>query len=139
MSAMNNNITYKINEYTLMDGPAINIIHINIQSLRNKLDDVSELIDTIETTTNKKIHVIALSEIWIYENENKYFNIKNYNVYFSNRSKQHSGGCCIYVLNEIQSTLIKKFEYEYSNCVIVKIDKYDIKIVCIYRSYIANE
>lgn len=116
-----------------MNEPALNIIHINIQSLRNKLDNLNELIHTIETNTNKKLHVIALSEIWIYDNENEYYNMEEYNVFFSNRNNKRSGGCCIYVLKEIQSTFIKEFEYEYSNVVIIKIDKFDVKIACIYR------
>lgn len=90
-------ITYKVNEFTFMEGKALNIIHVNIQSLRNKLNDLKEMIWSTETQTNKKIHIIAISEIWIYETENKYFNIDGYNAYFSNRSNNRSGGCCIYM------------------------------------------
>lgn len=116
-----------------MDENALNIIHVNIQSIRNKIDELKELVRSIEIQTNKKIHIIAISEIWIYENENKYYNIDGFNVYFSNRSNNRSGGCGIYILTEIESTLIKQFEYECSNFVLIKLNKFDIKIACIYR------
>lgn len=127
------NTLYSINAYRFENVNGLNIIHINIQSLRNKIDDIEELISTIENKTKNKIHIIALSEIWIYANENKFFNINGFNVFFSNRNKNRSGGCCLFVTNELETILLNEFEYENSNFLIIKLSKYDLKIACIYR------
>lgn len=112
----------------------MNILHINIQSIRNKLNDLSMLITNIENqNSKKKIHVIAHSEIRIYNNENKYYNINGYDVYFSNRGANRSAGYCVFVLNEITSTLVSEFEYKKSNFLVVKLIKSDIHVACIYR------
>lgn len=74
-----------------------------------------------------------MSEIWIYSNENKFFNIDGYHVHFSNRNSNRSGGCCIFVHNKILSTLINEIEFENSNFITIKLVKYDLHISCIYR------
>lgn len=54
----------------------------------------------------KFIHVIVLSEIWIYENENINFNLINYNAFFCNRNDSRSGGVVIYVHNSLNANKI---------------------------------
>lgn len=88
------NITSLINQYNFIQSNGINLVHINIQSIRKKIDDLEEYINQTSNLTKSKIHIIALSEIWIYENENKFYNLSGYNVYFSNRNNNRSGGCC---------------------------------------------
>lgn len=101
------NIISTINEFKFETKNELNIIHLNIQSIRNKIDDIEELILAIENKTTKKVHVIALSEIWIYENENKFYNLNGYNAFFSNRKNDRSGGCCFFVHKDLETTLIK--------------------------------
>lgn len=126
-------ITASINKFKFETVNGINIIHMNIQSIRNKIDDIEEFLMTIAKQTKAKIHIIALSEIWIFQNENKFYNINGYNAYFSNRNDNRSGGCCFFVINELKSTLLNEFEFEKSNFLIIKINKHDLKIACVYR------
>lgn len=128
-----NNTKYYNNEIKLMRENNLNIIYINIQSLRNKIDDLSLLIEKIEKQQKQKVHIIALTEIWIYENENQYYNLNNYNAYFQNREENRSGGCCIFVHEEIISTFIKSINFEKSSFLMIKLNEYDINIACIYR------
>lgn len=129
-----NKILHYENEVNIINESDLNILYINIQSLRNKLDDLQVLIEGIERETNQSIHLIALSEIWIYENENIQFNLTNYDVYFQNRASNRSGGCCIYVKNEINSTLFKKFDHDGSSFLTIKLTNYDLFFTCVYRN-----
>lgn len=122
-----------MNKFKLTNDSGLNIIHINIQSIRNKLDDLNIFIQEISKTYKRKLHIIALSEIWIYSNENQYYNIDGYTSFFSNRSENRSGGCCIFVHDEIDATLIQEYEFELSNFLIVKLMKLNIHIACVYR------
>lgn len=128
-----NNTKYYNNEIKLMHENNLNLIYINIQSIRNKIDDINLLIDKIEKQQKQRIHIIALSEIWIYENENQYYNLNNYNAYFKNREENRSGGCAIFVHQEITSNLVKGIDFEKSSFLMVNLNEYDINIACIYR------
>lgn len=104
-----------MNEFKLTNGSGLNIIHINninIQSIKNKLDDLNIFIQEISKIHKRKLHILALSEIWIYGNENQYYDIDIYTSFFSNRNENQSGGCCIFVYNEIDTTLIHEYEFE---------------------------
>lgn len=63
----------------------------------------------ISRQSGHKIHIFALSDIWIYAHENKFYNINGYNAYLSNRNNNRSGCCCIFVLNELRSMKIVIF------------------------------
>lgn len=112
---------------------SLNIIHINIQSIRDKLDEIDLIIKDFVNKHDKTIHFIALSEIWIYQNENYLYQIDDYESFFSNRDGNRSGGCCIYVHNSLNANLIQQHEYELSNFLMIYITNYNINIACIYR------
>lgn len=122
-----------LNNFHLTEDRALNILHINIQSLRDKLDSLEISITQLTRKYNKIIHIIALSEIWIYPNENFLYQLENYTAYFSNRMRNRSGGCCIFVHNSIESDITYEDEYEFSNFLIVRLIKENLNIACIYR------
>lgn len=68
----------------------------------------------IEENKKKKgiVHVVALTEVWIYENENKYYNLPNYNAYFANRELNRAGGCILFVHESICSSQVSCKEFE---------------------------
>lgn len=109
------------------------ILHLNIQSIRNKLDDLNIYIQNIHKEIGQKIHVIALSEIWIYENENKFYNLSGYSTFVSNRQVNKSGGCMIFTLDEIEAHELVNIEFEASNFLMISTKKFDLNIACIYR------
>lgn len=107
------------------------MIHLNIQSFRDKLDDLKLLLHSIENRTNKKMHIIALSEIWIYQNENFLYQIEEYEAFFSNRKENRSGGCCLFVHKSLDACLIKELEFELSNFIVIKLSNPQMEIACI--------
>lgn len=71
----NYNASHYVNNWKIIEKNKLNILHINIQSIRNKIDELYIYINEIEKKYKGTIHVIALSEIWIYRNENRFFNL----------------------------------------------------------------
>ena len=55
------------------------------------MDDLQDKLNT----SNKTIHIIILSESWIYENEQQFFNINYYTAMHDCRSGR-GGGTSIY-------------------------------------------
>lgn len=78
-----------------------NALYLNINALKNKFEDLCDLIDKLGN-----IHIIALTEIRIIQEENKYFNIPNYIAYFSNRT-DGDGGVALYIHNSLTSCLME--------------------------------
>lgn len=93
----------------------LNILYINIRSLRNK---VSDLVDIIQTSKNI-LHVIVLTETWIYSNEVNYFDIPSYSAAHSCRNTR-GGGACIYVRNGLEYS-INDINIPFIGCNIVSV------------------
>lgn len=130
---MQNETEHHLNQIKLLKGENLNIMYMNIQSIRNKLDDLNLMLHKIKTEQKEIIHIIALSEIWIFENENKFYNLDDYNAYFENRQSNRSGGCCVFIHKSINSTLQRKFEFELSSFIIIKLIDLNINFACVYR------
>lgn len=120
-------------EYKFLYDNAINILQLNIQSIREKIDDLEILIQQIEEKNKKIIHIIALSEIWIFEEENQFYNIDRYNAFFSNRSGNRSGGVIIYIHETLNAIQIENFKLDLTNFLLLKLTDCDINIGCIYK------
>lgn len=61
----------------------LNILYINIRSLRNKLIDLSQFLQYNPNV----FHIIILNETWLKKNELEYFNLPHYVSYHSVREK----------------------------------------------------
>lgn len=107
-----------------------NIIYFNIQSLRNKLDNLELLINSYKCN----IHCVVLTEIWLNKSENIFFNLQGYTAYFSNRQCSY-GGVAIFIKDGISSTQIFEEEFNKSSFLVVKLLKQNINIISIYRSH----
>lgn len=129
-------------EYTLntdninFKNEQLNIICLNIQSIRNnknknKFDELNVFIDSF----NYIIHVIILTEVWIYSEENTNYNIHNYNSYFCNNDEERAGGIVMYVHNIINSNEIYSSITNNIDCLIVDLIDLKIKIIGIYRHH----
>lgn len=128
------NIEYLINNHSnrthIND---INILYINIRSLRNKLQDLELLIHEQKTLT----HIIALTEVFIYENETQYYNINGYDKMFTTRQDRSGGGCAIYIHHSLTANQIYGKEWN-GNCILganIINDKLKFNFFVIYRAH----
>lgn len=100
-----------------------NLLYLNINSLRNKLDELESIIDDIQNTNGKLIHFIALTETRINESDVPFYNLQNYNVFHCTRFDGY-GGCALFVHDTLSCNLIEKkslFNIELLNVNIVDI------------------
>lgn len=112
----------------------LNILCLNISSLNKHFEEFVNFIDSI----NFCIEVIVLTEIWIYSSQNKNFNIKNYNLYASNRDRNRSGGVAIYVHSSVNSNCILSKCENNNNYVLVDLYDLKLKILGVYRQPVYN-
>lgn len=126
-------INYFLNEYKFQE-KNINCLYLNIRSMRANFDIVKSLIEEIKENFNQTIHVIALSEIWIYMKDNNDYKLENYLSYYSNNEDYRSGGCALFIHSSLQSTQIKQEQFEMSNFITVKLNDFDLDIACVYRN-----
>lgn len=69
-----------------------NIFHVNIRSLRANFDNLVALISNYI----KHIHLIILTEIWIFENETCFYGFEGFDSFFYCRSGNRSGGVAVF-------------------------------------------
>lgn len=85
-----------------------NILYLNINSIRNKLDELELNIQNIlKNNSQNLIHIIALNEVRLHEHITKYFNIPNYTSFFQTRHDGY-GGCALFVHDGINCSLVEK-------------------------------
>lgn len=123
---LNINAAQKVN-WTKFD--QFNMIYWNINSIRNKLYDIEEIVYQKRTKTT---HFIAITETRILDNETDFFNIPNYKPFFSNRNDGH-GGAALYVHNSLDSNLVASGVEFKVNFVIVNIPAIKTSIAVVYK------
>lgn len=111
------------------DPSSLNILYANTQSLRNKLYDVELVIKSLQCD----VQVLVLTETWLTEEENKFFNIPGYQAFHSNRPRGY-GGTAIYVKSVIAASNLYSIYNDYYNLLVVKLMEFNINIVSVYRS-----
>lgn len=104
----------------------LNLLHINIQSLKKKLNELEALAKIT------KADIITVNETWLEENDEQFFKIQGYDAYFNSREDGY-GGSCIYIQNGILVKSVKKI-VQY-NSIIVELDdtQKNFKIITTYR------
>lgn len=120
------NVVQRVN-WTKFD--QFNLIYWNINSIRNKLYDIE---DIVYKNSKKTTHFIALTETRILDSETDFFNIPNYKSYFSNRNDGH-GGAALFVHNSLDSNLIMSGVEFKINFVIVNIPTIKTSIAVVYK------
>lgn len=114
-----------------------NVIHQNIQSVRNKVDELEVFIGTLDSAVN----AICLTERWLRPGEQ--FCIRGYKIascYY--RTFNLHGGSCILVEADTEiielEHLKQKSQELVLECSAIKIKRYKVILVNIYRSPLAN-
>lgn len=115
-------------------------MHCNIQSIRNKVDEINLLIDEMTLPPT----VIAFTEHWLTYEEIPVINLSGYKLAscFCRRHFSH-GGCSIYVredLGFLELTQLKQKSKELTmECSAVQLLELKIVIVCIYTTSNINK
>lgn len=122
-------ISYFLNKIKLLK---YNVLYININSINNKLHLLEDIIEDLG-----EIHIIALTEIRIFSEQNKYFNLNNYNAYFNNRS-DGEGGVALYIHKSITSILSESVCEFNVHRLIIKLPELSINVAVLYKQPSAN-
>lgn len=125
------NIKYNVNKIngSINTTDFLNVLSLNVQSIRNKFNEIKNLIASYDFT----VHVIVLSEIFIYSQEQDRYIINNYNSYFLCRDGNRGGGVVVYVLKTITSN--KSFELNFMDNSFLNINFscFKFNLLAIYR------
>lgn len=107
-----------------------NILHLNIQSLRNKLTTFTNFIQFSKTI----FHVIVLSETHIKKDESHFFNLPNYQAIHCTREGKLSGGVSIFVRKDFSEfDVIHSLDFEFNSSLLIELTRPKIKILGIYK------
>ena len=80
------------------------ILHLNIQSLSSKFDNLKLLLDTLQE--NKlQLDFILLCETFLHDGNKHLFDLPGYNFVFRNRTNKSRGGVAIYIRKNIEYKL----------------------------------
>jgi hypothetical protein len=83
----------------------MNIAHVNIRSLRNKVDEIRLLLKIC------RFDILALTETHLDSSiSNQQLEIENYKIPRRDRKGRQGGGCLVYIVNSICSTRLKSLE-----------------------------
>ena len=73
-------------------------MHLNIRSIRNKLDSLKNLNDSL----NKNLDIMGLTETRLNKNGcEQYYNLEGYDYVGINRTNKKGGGVCIYIKEQL--------------------------------------
>lgn len=114
----------------------INLLYININSIRNKISEIELQIQQIEKN-GKSVHLVALTEIKLNEEEIKYYNIEGYTAFYCCNTNK-SGGVAIFCKDGIKASLITKNFKEKMNFLCIHINDIDMNIAVFYKIPTAN-
>lgn len=110
-----------------------NILHINIDSLRNKLDDL-ELFLHDRLDDGIEIHILAVTQIKIFGEVIKYHNLPDYNSHFST-NPTGAGGVALFIHKSLVSGVVENLEDvdKNMNCLIANIPALNINVGVVYK------
>lgn len=109
---------------------SLNIIHVNIQSLKSNFDELSLLFSDIFD----KLSILILSEIWCKDDEINLYEIPNFESHYCCRYYNKSGGIIVYSHNKYDFIEISS-HMSTAEIVILHSNLLDLTIISIYRSH----
>lgn len=124
---------FKINNHSnFISGNCVNVFHVNIQCITNKIGQLSMLLDKYN------YDVVCLSEHWQTEDNLCLINLPYYKLanYYCRSASIH-GGVCIYIKNNLE---FKALNFEDFNCEFnsefcgIELISQNIIIITVYRS-----
>lgn len=107
----------------------INLLYMNINSIRNKLADLLVYISNFGSI----VHIICITEIRLNPDETYICNIPNYDVVCCPRSNRSGGGACMFIHQSMQFDVTKNEEFLEGSCIVVSLREPKLSIAVIYR------
>lgn len=113
----------------------LKVFSFNIRSLRHKFEELTNFIESQDFL----IHILVISEIWIYASENISFQIQNYEAFMCNRDSNRGGGVAIYIHKSINANCLynKSIDCDY-DLLLIELINYNIKIFGVYNQPAAD-
>lgn len=110
--------------------PFLNIFHMNIRSISKNFDNLLILLESLKDCD---FDIIILSETWRI-NLIECFNIKGYNIFYSNGSHNQNDGLVIYIKN-IFNAAFKTIRYTENTFTTIQLKKNNISVnlIAVYR------
>lgn len=108
----------------------VNILYLNIQSLRNKITHFSNFVEYSRTS----YHIIILSETHIKEDDKDFFNLPGYQVVHCIRKGNSFGGVSIFIKRDFSNfNVLHSLEFELNNSLLISLDRLNIRILAFYK------
>jgi Reverse transcriptase (RNA-dependent DNA polymerase) len=115
----------------------LNIFHLNIRSIKNKLDELKILIRNL----NSRPDVIIISETWLLPENCDFINLDGYTAVHNCRPVNYlvgNGGLSIFVCNNIDFDIIKNELYLQNHAILINLKKQNVKLGALYRDSTAG-
>lgn len=107
-----------------------NILHLNIQSLRNKLTSFTDFIDFSKIS----FQIIVLTETHIKKDESHYFDLPGYKAAHCTREGRLSGGVSIFVRKDFSDfTVIHSMDFDLNSSLLIELNRTNTKILGFYK------
>lgn len=129
----NLNIVYP-NSNEIFTNSKINLLYMNINSIRNKIEDLMLYLAKFKST----IHIICITEMRLNPDEIYMCNIPSYNVVCCPRSNRLGGGACMFIHESMEYDVMKNEEFLEGSCIIVSLREPRLDIAVVYRPPHAN-
>lgn len=95
----------------------LKILYMNARSVKNKLEEILY----IKNTFKEVIHIIAITETWVKQEEEEFYGIDGYTAHYSGRPNRDEGGAAILVKNKIQHEITHKWSDDENSFINVQI------------------
>lgn len=106
----------------------LNIMYINARSVRNKIEDIEIVLHSFKN----KPDILVVTEVWLYEDEIKYYQITGYNAEISSRSTR-GGGVAVYMRQELKYSIKLNKELNRCNYLMINMVSANIQLLAVYR------
>jgi hypothetical protein len=109
----------------------IKLVCINARSIRySKIDEYFALINSIDNS----VHIILMTETWLYSSEVDYYNLPGYNAVFNCRTENIGGGTIIFVRKDMEFTVLQ--QNPHFNTILIELLNFSakIKILVAYKA-----
>lgn len=108
------------------------ILYLNVNSLENKLDNLEQYVHRLNEIEDRQIYIIAISKIKICEEATKYYNLPEYNSYFSTNTTG-DGGVALLIHKSLTSGIIENYDNNTINCLMANIPALNLNVGVLYK------
>lgn len=111
----------KLNSFQMLNINNTNslvMLYFNARSIKNKIEELDCILSQIKTT----VHLIAISETWLSDEDNTCLSVKNYSTITSSRKNRSGGGVALLVHKSVNNfDCIDTYSDDFLNSLSVKI------------------